>query len=99
MQYAEIQSIAKKTIEYIKEQIHPGITLIEIRNLCESKMLELGADSFWYWGVGAFVFAGDETTLSVSGKEYITSQTLRKNAVKNGKIIDMKMYSLLRNEI
>ena len=37
-------------------------------------MLELGADSFWYWDVGAFVFAGDETTLSVSGKEYTTSE-------------------------
>lgn len=73
MQYAEVQSIAKKTIEYIKEHIHPGMTLIEIRNLCESKMLELGAESFWYWDVGAFIFAGDETTLSVSGKEYITS--------------------------
>ena len=36
-------------------------------------MLELGADSFWYWDVGAFVFSGDETTVSVSGKEYSTS--------------------------
>ena len=27
------------------------------------------ADSFWYWDVGAFVFAGDETTVSVSGKQ------------------------------
>lgn len=74
MQYAEVQSIAKKTIEFIKEHINPGMTLLEVRNLCESKMLELGADSFWYWDVGAFVFAGDETTLSVSGKEYITSE-------------------------
>lgn len=74
MQYAEVQSIAKKTIEYIKEHIHPGMALLEVRKLCESKMLELGADSFWYWDVGAFVFAGDETTLSVSGKEYITSE-------------------------
>lgn len=73
MQYAEVQSIAKKTIEFIKEHIHPGMTLLEVRNICESKMLELGADSFWYGDVGAFVFAGDETTLSVSGKEYITS--------------------------
>ena len=73
MQYKEVQSIAKKTIEYIKEHIHPGMTLLEVRKLCESKMLELGADSFWYWDVGAFAFAGDETTLSVSGKEYITS--------------------------
>ena len=74
MQYEEIQSIAKKTIEFIKENIHSGMTLIEVRNICESKMLELGTDSFWYWDVGAFVFAGDETTLSVSGKEYITSE-------------------------
>lgn len=49
------------------------MSLIEVRKLCEDKMLELGADSFWYWGVGAFVFAGKETTLSVSGREYETS--------------------------
>ena len=36
-------------------------------------MLELGADSFWYWDIGAFVFAGDETTVSVSGKQYVTT--------------------------
>ena len=40
---------------------------------CEEKLLELGADSFWYWGVGAFVFAGDETCVSVSDKQYVTS--------------------------
>lgn len=62
------------TIQFIKENIQPGMTLIEIRDLCETKMIELGADSFWYWDVGAFVFAGDETTLSVSGKEYTTSE-------------------------
>lgn len=33
-------------------------------------MLENGADSFWYWEVGAFVFAGDDTAVSVSGKDY-----------------------------
>lgn len=74
MQYKDVQNIAKMTIEFIKENIQPGTTLIEIRDLCETKMIELGADSFWYWDVGAFVFAGDETTLSVSGKEYITSE-------------------------
>ena len=73
MQYIEVQNIAKKTIEFIKENIHPGMILSEVRTLCETKMVELGADSFWYWDVGAFVFAGDETTLSVSGKEYTTS--------------------------
>lgn len=39
-------------------------------------MLENGADSFWYWNVGAFVFAGDETTVSVSGREYQTSKRI-----------------------
>lgn len=76
MQYREVQSIAKQTIEFIKGKIQAGMTLSEIRKLCEDKMLELGADSFWYWEVGAFVFAGDETTLSVSGREYTTSERM-----------------------
>ena len=42
----------------------------------QQKMLELGADSFWYWDVGACVFAGDETTVSVSGKQYVTSDRI-----------------------
>ncbi|MCD8038265.1 MAG: aminopeptidase P family protein [Lachnospiraceae bacterium] len=71
--YVHMQQVAKTTIEYIKETVKPGMNLREIRRLCEEKMLELGADSFWYWNVGAFIFAGDETTVSVSGKEYVTS--------------------------
>lgn len=66
--YSQIQLAAKQTIEYIKSIIKPDMNLLEIRNACEEKLLELGADSFWYWGVGAFVFAGDETTISVSGR-------------------------------
>lgn len=71
--YSRIQLAAKQTIEYIKNTIKPGMNLLEIRKLCEAKLLELGADSFWYWDVGAFVFAGDETCVSVSGKQYVTS--------------------------
>ena len=71
--YSQIQLAAKQTIEYIKNTIKPGMNLLEIRKLCEEKLLELGADSFWYWDVGAFVFAGDETCVSVSGKQYVTS--------------------------
>lgn len=72
-EYSRVQKIAKDTIEFIKTEIKPGILLSQVRSLCEEKMLELGADSFWYWDVGAFVFSGDETTVSVSGKEYSTS--------------------------
>ena len=73
MNYVKVQEIAKDTIDFIKTKISAGMELTEIRQLCEDKMLELGADSFWYWDIGAFVFAGDETTVSVSGREYITS--------------------------
>ena len=77
--YSQIQLAAKQTIEYIKNTIEPGMNLLEIRKLCEEKLLELGADSFWYWDVGAFVFAGDETTVSVSGKQYVTSDKIIEN--------------------
>lgn len=77
--YIQIQLAAKQTIEYIKNIIKPGMDLLEIRKTCEVKLLELGADSFWYWDVGAFVFAGDETTVSVSGKQYITTDRIIEN--------------------
>jgi len=76
MEYSEVQKIAKDTINYIKDEIHAGMKLTDVRRLCEEKMLALGADSFWYWDVGAFVFSGDETTVSVSGREYVTSDKL-----------------------
>ncbi len=77
--YSQIQQTAKQTIAYIKKIIKPGMKLFDIRKLCEEKLMELGADSFWYWDVGAFVFAGDETTVSVSGKQYATSDKIIEN--------------------
>lgn len=77
--YSQIQQTAKQTIAYIKKIIKPGMKLFDIRKLCEEKLMELGADSFWYWDVGAFVFAGDETTVSVSGKQYVTSDEIIEN--------------------
>ena len=76
MEYKEVQKIAKDTIEYARKNIKSGMTLVNVRELCEKKLLELGADSFWYWNIGAFVFSGDETTISVSGTEYQTSDRL-----------------------
>ena len=76
MTYQQVQKIAKDTIEYVKQHIYAGMNLLEVRKMCEDKMLELGADSFWYWDVGAFVFAGDETIISISGTQYTTSDRL-----------------------
>ena len=91
--YSQIQLAAKQTIEYIKKIIKPGMNLLEIRKLCEKKLLESGADSFWYWDVGAFVFAGDETTVSVSGKQYITSD----RAIGNNDIITIDLSPQVGN--
>lgn len=77
--YSKMQQAAKQAVEYIKKRITPGMNLIEIREMCEKKLLDSGADSFWYWDVGAFVFAGDETAVSVSGKDYKTSDRLIQN--------------------
>ena len=68
----EMQNLNRATIEYASTVIVPGMTLVELRKLCEAYMLSHGADSFWYWDVGAFVFAGDKTAVSVSGREYKT---------------------------
>lgn len=76
MEYRQVQQIAKDTIAYARCHIKPGMNLQDIRKMCDEKMLELGADSFWYWDIGAFVFAGDETTVSVSGRRYTTSDRI-----------------------
>ena len=91
--YSQIQLAAKQTIEYISKVVKPGMTLRALRKACEEKLLELGADSFWYWDVGAFVFAGDETTISVSGREYITSDRV----IENNDIITIDLSPQIGN--
>lgn len=73
MKNSDVQNIAIQTIEYIKNHIYTGQSLAEIRKLCEAKMLELGADSFWYYDIGALIFAGCDTMTSVSGRKYKTA--------------------------
>lgn len=68
----EMQNLNRATIEYASTVIVPGMALVRLRELCEEYMLSHGADSFWYWDVGAFVFAGDKTAVSVSGRGYKT---------------------------
>ena len=65
-----IQNLNRKTMQYLINNISVGMSLKEIKDMCEKYMLENGADSFWYWNVGALIFSGDETTMSISGKRY-----------------------------
>lgn len=76
MEYFQVQQIAKQTMEYLRRQIQVGMALPELRRLAEDKMIALGADSFWYWNIGAFVFSGEDTVLSVSGKHYRTAENV-----------------------
>lgn len=82
MTYYDVQQIAKMTMDYISDTIYPGQSLIAIRQLCEEKMRTLGADSFWYYDIGAFVFSGSDTSLSLSGRKYKTAdKTIDENDI------------------
>jgi Xaa-Pro aminopeptidase len=72
MEYIAVQQLAKDTLLHLKTKLRAGMHLREIRQICEDYMLLHGADSFWYYGIGAFVFSGEDTTISVSGREYET---------------------------
>ena len=76
MTIRDMQNLNRDTIAYIASVIQPGMTLRNVRTMCEEYMLSHGADSFWYWDVGAFVFRGEDTILSVSGRQYETADTL-----------------------
>ena len=92
-------NIHRQTAEvgyYIAEEYWgKGIMTEAIKQTCKyvfdkSDIIRIYAEPFAYNAASCRV-------LEKSGFQY--EGTLRKNAVKNGKVIDMKMYSLLRNEI
>lgn len=68
--YKTVQEIAKDTIGFLKSFIREGVTEKKIAEAAEKYMKQRGVKSFWYHGVGAFVFVGERTTLSISGREY-----------------------------
>ena len=73
--YRHTQSIAKGTIEFLKSFIKEGLSAKEIKEAAENFMRERGVNSFWYHNIGAFVFVGEETAISISGREYMPSET------------------------
>lgn len=80
--YFEMQNLNRAAIKYAAGIVKAGMNLSDIKTLCENYLLEHGADSFWYWDVGAFVFAGDETAVSVSGKDYkVTNKIIQENDI------------------
>lgn len=73
MRYAHTQSIAKDTMAFLTTFIKEGVSAIEIKDAAETFMKDKGVGSFWYYNVGAFVLIGEQTTISISGKEYCSS--------------------------
>ncbi|NYF28089.1 M24 family metallopeptidase [Microbacterium sp. JAI119] len=68
----DVQQIARTTMDLARQHIRAGQTLASVREYCERSLRSLGADSFWYWDIGAFVFCGESTVESVSGRDYQT---------------------------
>lgn len=80
--YSVMQDLNCATMAHVADTIRVGMSLPNIKTLCENYLLNNGADSFWYWNVGAFVFAGDDTAISVSGKEYkVADRIIQKNDI------------------
>ena len=93
------QNIHRQTAEmgyYIAEEYWgKGIMTDAVKQICEyvfknSDILRIYAEPFAY-------NTGSCRVLEKAGFQY--EGTLRNNAVKNGKVIDMKIYSLLREEL
>ena len=93
------QNIHRQTAEmgyYIAQEYWgKGIMTDAVKQICEyvfknSDILRIYAEPFAY-------NAGSCRVLEKAGFQY--EGTLRNNAVKNGKVIDMKIYSLLREEL
>ncbi len=76
MSIKQMQDLARATIEYISTVIKPDMALLDVKNLCEEYMLNNGADSFWYWDIGAFVFSNINTAVSISGCDYTVSDSI-----------------------
>ena len=80
--YSSMQDLNRSAIKYAADTIEIGMSLSDIKELLENYLLENGADSFWYWDVGAFIFAGEETALSVSGKDYkVADRVIQSNDI------------------
>lgn len=91
------ENIHKHTAElgyYIAEEHWgKGIMTEAVKQLCDyvfshTDMIRIYAEPFAY-------NIGSQRVLEKAGFQY--EGTLRNNAVKNGKILDMKMYSILRD--
>ena len=70
-----MQNLCRETIAYAASIVKPGMTLPQLCALCDAYMLQHGAESFWYWGIGTFAFHGERTAISVSARDFVQDDT------------------------
>ncbi|MDP4147460.1 MAG: M24 family metallopeptidase [Bacillota bacterium] len=83
----EVQNIAKLVMKDIASNIKVGMKEYEVVELGEDLLRRRGIQRFWYYDIGAFVFVGDRTTKSISGREYEPGNT----AIKENDIITIDL--------
>lgn len=74
----QVQQIAKIVMDEIANNINAGMKEYEVAELAESLLKKNGINQFWYYNIGAFVFVGERTTISISGREYKPSDMVIK---------------------
>lgn len=93
MNTKDMQNLNRRTILYIKDIIKPGMKLAAIKSLCEEYLLSNGADSFWYYDVGAFIFSGLDTIESISGRNYV----IKDKVIEENDIITIDLSPQCKN--
>lgn len=73
MNHHEVQEIAKDTIALVRDTVKPGMSVADTARAAEDYMHGRGITSFWWDNVGAYAFAGDDTTLSEEALGYVPS--------------------------
>jgi len=73
MNHKSVQAIAKDTMAHLARFITTGMTVQDVITEAERHMHSSGIESFWYYDIGTFVFSGEDTALSLSGRDYTPS--------------------------
>ncbi|VVA44380.1 Methionine aminopeptidase [Candidatus Roizmanbacteria bacterium] len=68
--YKKVQTISREIIQFLRSFIKEGQSEKEIAEEAEKFMKQKGINSYWYYNLGAMVFVGKRTTISISGKDY-----------------------------
>jgi Xaa-Pro aminopeptidase len=71
------QNIARQTMSELHDFVKVGMSELEILNKAVELMEEKGSNSWWYYGLGAFVLLGKRSIESMSGRDYYASAESR----------------------